>query len=113
MTNLSKEMLSEEEQKAFDKLIADMAEGIAAIEPVINGFTSSKLKRVLKAVTHVNLAEELLSGKPTKLEEDEEKLVDQILFHQENTISYEMFMQGINQKYNKEETSDNQENLNE
>lgn len=80
--------------------------GLERVAPAIDKFTSAKLKRVLKAVSMVFLAEKTLNEDATMdLKEDEQKLIDDIFALQETVFGHSRLVQELNGEI-KEKTND-------
>lgn len=79
-------MISDEEKTktAQEFAINEVRRGIEKISPVIDSLTSSELKRVVKSISHVAVAEHLLNNKEVTLSEKESKLVDMLFSHMDN-----------------------------
>lgn len=98
------------------KMIATMevAHGLEKVSNTIDGLTSASLKRVLKTVCHVHLAENLLDRDSAKLEEVEQGLVDKIFALQESVLGYQTLMNELEgntgNSVESEEVSENKEN---
>ena len=75
-------------QEALKLTVAAIASNFEKVGDTIVGFTSAKLKRVLKVITHASLAEEIITGKKLELEEDEKKIIDKIFLLQEDVLGY-------------------------
>ena len=73
------------------------------VAPQIDKLSSANLKRVIKAISHVGIAEELLTSKKQNLNENEQKLIDSLHQHMENTM---ILMQILNQKNNEGESNE-------
>jgi len=88
------------EEKILQAASNEVKKGYTRLKPQIDAMSSASLKRVLKTVTHVAVAEHLITGEETTLNGEEQKLVDSLYLHMENTIS---FLEVMNQ-HNKGET---------
>lgn len=75
-------------QQALDLSLSEISRDTAFLREAIDKMTSAGLKRVLKAVTHVSIGEELLTGKKSVLQGAEQRLIDRIFKMQENVIGY-------------------------
>lgn len=94
---------TEDELKALEIAITDVAKGMEKVSPIIDSLTSSRLKTVLKTVTHVCLAEEITKGKKINLTEEEQMLIDKIFKLQEDVMGYLQLNSELEQKYKKGE----------
>lgn len=68
--------------------LQDLNRGVGTIAPMIDKFSSSNLKRILKTITHVHLAEHITQGKQVELNVEEQKLIDSIFRLQEDVMGY-------------------------
>ena len=84
LTLTSDDVKTQASQLAF----AELERGIIKVGASIDALSSSGLKRVLKAITQVALAEELVNGKSIQLNEGEQVLVDRIFAFQENVMGF-------------------------
>lgn len=77
--------------------------GLERVSPTIDKFTSAKLKRVLKAVSMVFLAEKTLNKDAIlKLEKDEQKLIDDIFALQETVFGHQALVNELEKAKNEE-----------
>ena len=89
--------LSDEEKLVFAR--AQLGHGRDKVDSLINDLTSSKLKRVLKLVSHIHLADAHLGVNSNfNLSEEEKVLVDTIFALQEDVMGYEVLASEINKK---------------
>jgi len=86
--------------------ISNVARGMDKVGPSIDKLTSSRLKKILKTITHVHIAESILKGKDVILDEEEQKLVDSIFNLQEDVMGYMQLQREINEKTNEEVPSE-------
>lgn len=102
----------EELEQQFNELPEDaklvisknmVGHGLERVIPTIDKFTSAKLKRVLKAVSMVFIAEKTLNEKAElPLEEDEQKLIDDIFALQETVFGHSRLVQELEQNKKEE-----------
>ena len=85
-------------QQILETAIANVARGMEKVSPSIDSLTSSSLKKVLKTITHVHLAENILKGSKVELNEAEQKLVDHIFTLQEDVMGYMQIVNELNPK---------------
>ena len=83
-------------EQLLEAAIRDVARSMEKVGPQIDKLTSASLKRVLKTVTHVHLAEHITQGKQMELNETEQNLVDHIFGLQENVLGYMQLDREIN-----------------
>jgi hypothetical protein len=87
------DLTSEEKLKTSESMLMY---GSGKVNELIDGLTSSSLKKVLKFVSHIHLADTMLSKTvDTKLSEKEQKLIDQIFALQENVLGHQALQEEI------------------
>jgi hypothetical protein len=94
-------------EKILETAIANVARGMEKVGPALDKLTSASLKRVLKTITHVHLAEGIVKGKHVELNETEQRLIDQIFALQEDVMGYTQLYNELNPK--KEEANEQSE----
>ena len=99
-------------EKLLEVALDDLNRGASKIGPTIDKFSSSKLKRILKTITHVHLAEHITKGKQMQLEADEQSLIDSIFRLQEDVMGYLQLEREIKGDTEPKETN-NEETVNE
>lgn len=98
-------------EKLLEVALQDLNRGVRTIAPMVDKFSSSNLKRILKTITHVHLAEHITQGKQVELNADEQKLIDSIFRLQEDVMGYLQLEREIKGESVKE--INNEENTNE
>lgn len=81
-------MKSNEAQEVFELAKDEVTRGLAKLDPQIDEMTSASLKRVLKAITFVSMADDLVNGNKVELQENEKRLIDSIFKFQETMIGF-------------------------
>ena len=82
----------------MSKSIGNIDTLMCRVSSQIDSLSSSELKRVLKSVSHVHIAEDIIHNKQTKLENKEQKLVDSIFHLLEDIMGYTQLKTEIDSK---------------
>jgi hypothetical protein len=93
---ISNDTNEEKIEKARSLAIGGIARNSEKVSKSIDDLSSSGLKRVLKTICHVHIAEEMLGKGSFELEEKEQVLIDQIFNLMEDVMSYTQLMNEIN-----------------
>lgn len=88
MTTFNLENLSDQHKQMVEIASGNIERLTSKIGPSIDELSSANLKRVLKAITHYSVADNILTGKVLELQEKEQKLIDNILHLQEEILGF-------------------------
>lgn len=78
--------MNKNEETALETAKEDIGLLMTKVSNEIDQLTSSELKRVLKTVTHVHMADSFLGGEDVVLKENEQSLIDNIFQLQESVL---------------------------
>lgn len=82
------ENLSEEQKNMVENTTKNIERLTTKVGPTIDTLGSAGLKRVLKAITHYSIAENIITGKKLKLKETEQMLIDHVFELQQEILGF-------------------------